>query len=86
MKSIGKFSLLVFAGSEIFYLILQEYGRILTLKERDLHHALFELIPGFVWGDMMSMIWGALVFGCVITAVGTYVAWAYSFSFHKKHE
>ena len=55
MLSKTKYAALCLLGTEIFYLLCIGYGLVLSGKAMDLHHSLFELIPGFVWGNPLSM-------------------------------
>jgi hypothetical protein len=51
MLSKTKYALLCLLGMEIFYVLCIIYGVLLSGKAMELHHGLFELIPGFVWGN-----------------------------------
>jgi hypothetical protein len=53
---------------------------LLPDKAKELHRALFELIPGFVWGNAISMTWGALYMGLIAWIVGSYIAWMHNAS------
>ena len=50
-------------GTEIFYVLCIGYGFVLAGKAVDLHRGLLELIPGFSWGNPVSVVWGALYLG-----------------------
>jgi len=75
MLSIRKYSALCVVGMEIFYVLCLPYGYLLSAKGKELRDALFELIPGFVWGNPMSMLWGAMYLGVSAWIVGWYIAW-----------
>jgi hypothetical protein len=50
MLSTTQYSARCVLGMEVFYVLCLAYGSLLSNKAKELHHALFELIPGFVWG------------------------------------
>jgi len=64
MLSKTKYAALCVLGMEIFYVLCIGYGLMLSGKAMELHHGLFELIPGFVWGNVFSMV-GCLVPRCI---------------------
>ena len=65
---------------EIFYVVCLGYGFVLSGKARELHHSLFELIPGFAWGNPVRMLWGAVLLGIFARVAGWYVAWMHNVS------
>jgi len=75
-----KYALLCVLGMEIFYVLCVIYGVLLSGKAKELHHALFELIPGSVWGNPVSMVWGAVYVGVLAWIVGLYIAWMHNAS------
>lgn len=80
MLSTTKYVALCVAGMEIFYVLCLGYGSLLSQKARELHRALFELIPGFAWGDPISMVWGGLYMGVLALIAGWYIAWMHNTS------
>ena len=50
---------------------------------QELHHALFELIPGFVWGKLVGVAWGAVYMGALAWVAGWYISWMYNASLIK---
>jgi len=80
MLSTIKYSTRCVLGMEIFYALGIGYGSLLSDKGRELHQALFELIPGFVWGNVVSMLRGAVYIGILAWVVGWYVAWMHNTS------
>lgn len=56
------------------------YGLVLSAKGRELHQELFELIPGFVGGNPVSMVWGAVYMGILAWIAGWYIAWMHNTS------
>ena len=75
-----KYAGLCVLGTEIFYVFCIGYGFVLTGKAMELHHALFELIPGMVWGNPASMVWGAFYLAIVAWVSGWYIAWMHNVS------
>lgn len=63
MLSKVKYSRLCVLGMAVFYGLCIVYGFVLSGRARELHHSLFELIPGFAWDNPASMVWGATVSG-----------------------
>jgi hypothetical protein len=80
MLSKTKYSGLCVLGAEVFYVLCIAYGSLLSGKARELHHALFELIPGFAWGNPLSMLWGAVLLGIFALVAGWYIAWMHNAS------
>lgn len=80
MLSTTKYVALCVLGMEIFYVLCIGYGFVLSHKARELHHALFELIPGFVWGNPVSMVWGGVYMGVLALIAGWYIAWMHNAS------
>lgn len=80
MLSIRKYSAVCVVGMEIFYVLCLPYGYLLSAKGKELHDALFELIPGFVWGNVLSILWAAVYMGIAAWIVGWYVAWMHNAS------
>ena len=80
MLSIKKYASLCALGTEIFYVLCLLYEFFLPEKGRDLHRALFELLPGFVWGNVLSMVWGAVFLGIAAWITGSYIAWMHNTS------
>ena len=80
MLSKTKYSGLCLLGMEMFYVVCLAYGSLLSGKARELHHSLFELLPGFVWGNPVSFIWGAVLLGIFAIIAGWYIAWMHNVS------
>jgi len=80
MLSKTKHSALWVVGAEFFYVLCLPYGYLLSAKGKELHDALFELIPGFVWGNALSMAWGGLFVGALAWISGWYIAWMHNAS------
>lgn len=73
-------------GSEIAYVlcILGGYLPLRSAKGIELHHALFETLPGFTWLTFGSFIWGAILLGVLSWIFGAYMVWMHNSSLVKK--
>jgi hypothetical protein len=80
MLSETKYAGLCVLGMEIFYVVCLAYGLLISGKTRELHQSLFELLPGFVWGNPLSMVWGAVLLGTFALIAGWYIAWMHNVS------
>lgn len=80
MLSATKYAGLCVVGTLIFYILCLPYGYLLTANGKALHDALFELIPGFVWGDVLSMVWGGVFLAVLAWIGGWYIAWMHNAS------
>ena len=80
MLSKIKYSGLCLLGMEIFYVLCLAYGSLLSEKAQELHHSLFQLLPWFVWGNPVSMVWGAVLLGIFALIAGWYIAWMHNAS------
>ena len=78
MLSTTKYAARCVWGTEIFYILCLLYGFFLSGKEKELHLAFFELIPGFVWGNVLRMLWGGVFWGSVSWITGWYIAWMHN--------
>ena len=61
MLSFKRYGWLCVLGSEVAYAIclFGGYLPLRTVRGVELHHSLFETLPGFVWGNPSSIILGA---------------------------
>jgi len=64
----------------IVYVFCLPYGYLLSAKGKELHDALFELIPGFVWGDVLSLVWGGVFLAVLAWIGGWSIAWMHNAS------
>lgn len=71
---------------EIAYVICLVIGYLPWRTERgiELHHTLFETLPGFVWGNIGSYLWGVILLGALAWIVGVYIVWMYNSSLVEK--
>ena len=80
MLSKTKYAALCVLGTEIFYVLCLIYGLSLSARASELHHSLFELMPLFVWGSIISFVLGALYLALFSLLFGWYVAWMHNAS------
>lgn len=80
MLSTKKYAALCAVGTMILYVLCLPYGYLLSAKGKELHDALFQLLPGFVWGNALSMIWGGVLVGSLAWVGGWYIAWMHNTS------
>ena len=83
MLSLKRYGWLCALGGEVFYVFCLTWGLFLTGRAAEFHHSLFELLPGFVWGNVGSVILGAgyiLVFAWI---GAWYIVWMHNFSLVK---
>ena len=69
-------------GAEVVYAVclIGGYFPWRTETATELHHQLFELLPGFVWGSQGSIILGA-VYMCIGAWIfGSYMVWMHNSS------
>jgi hypothetical protein len=61
-------------GGEVAYWIclLGGYLPLRSVRGTEIHHALFETLPGFTWGSPWSMILGAVYVFAVAWIFGAY--------------
>lgn len=83
----GKLSLFSYvwkcvAGAEVVYLLCLMGAFVLerTAKGSELHHTLFETLPGFVWLTPASVILGAVYISVFAVILGTYMVWMHNSS------
>ena len=60
MLSTTRYATLCVAGTEIFYILCLPFGLLLSAKGKELHAALFELIPGFVTTRQSKRVFRAI--------------------------
>ncbi len=73
-------------GAEVAYVICLLGGFLPLRSQRgiDLHHALFETLPGFTWLTFGSFIWGAVLIAAVAWIFGAYMVWMHNSSLVHK--
>jgi hypothetical protein len=83
MLSIKKYALLCVLGGEIAYTACLLYGTTLSGRAAELHHAIFELFPGFTWISFGSWLAGAATVAIWSALGGAYIAWMHNKSLVK---
>lgn len=73
-------------GSEVAYVLCLIGGYLpwRTTAGTELHHALFETLPGFVWGSFGSIILGAVYMFIFAWIFGSYMVWMHNSSLIKQ--
>ena len=80
MLSLKRYRWLCVLGAEAAYFVCL-LGGLLPLRTGrgiDLHHALFETLPGFVWISPGSVILGAVYVFVFAWIAGWYIAWMHN--------
>jgi len=71
-------------GGEVAYTVCLLYGTTLAGRAAELHHALFELLPGFTWIGFGSWLQGAISIAIWSGLGGAYIAWMHNASITDK--
>jgi hypothetical protein len=82
MLSMRRYRWLCVLGGEVAYIVCL-FGGYLPLRSArgtELHHALFETLPGFVWGQPSSMLLGAVYMFVFAWIFGAYTVWMHNTS------
>lgn len=82
--SIKKYAGLCVLGGEAAYTACLIYGSTFIGKAAELHHAIFELFPGFTWMSAGSFVAGAATVAIWSGLGGAYIAWMHNFSLVKE--
>ena len=82
MLSLRRYRWLCILGGEVAYALCLSGGLlpIRSSKGIELHHALFETLPGFVWINPQSVILGAVYVLLFSWVFGTYMVWMHNSS------
>lgn len=69
-------------GGEVAYAVCLAGGYLPVRSARgiELHHSLFETLPGFVWGSFGSIILGAVYVFVFSWIYGSYMVWMHNSS------
>lgn len=84
MLSLKRYGWLCVLGGEVFYAVCLIWGLFLTGRAAELHHSLFELMPGFVWGNIGSVILGAVELFVFAWIGAWYIVWMHNSSLINK--
>ena len=73
-------------GSEIVYFIclIGGYLPIRSSEAIELHHRLFETMPGFIWGSNLSIVIGVVYTFIFAWVFGSYMVWMHNSSLVQK--
>ncbi len=73
-------------GAEIVYVFCLLGGFLPFRSQRgiELHHQLFETLPGFTWITFGSFVWGAVLVGILAWVFGAYMVWMHNSSLVSK--
>ena len=82
MLSLRRYGWLCVLGGEIAYVVclLGGYLPFRSARGTELHHTLFETLPGFVWGQPSSMLLGAVYVFVLAWIFGAYMVWMHNTS------
>jgi len=69
-------------GAEIVYILCLAGGFLPLRSGRgiELHHSLFETLPGFIWLTFPSVIWGGVLMAILAVIFGAYMVWMHNSS------
>lgn len=82
MLSLKRYGWLCVLGGEIAYAICLAGGYLplRTARATELHHALFETLPGFVWGSVASIFLGMVYVFVFAWIFAWYYVWMHNMS------
>lgn len=86
MLQLKRYGWLCVLGIEVLYVACLAYGSLLSGKAQELHHSLFELLPGFSWGSIGSVILGAVELFVFAWIFAWYIVWMHNTSLVKKEK
>lgn len=82
MLSYKKYIAKCLIGAEVAYVLCLAFGFLPLRSARgiELHHSLFETLPGFTWITLPSIIWGAVLMAIFAVVFGLYMVWMHNSS------
>jgi len=85
MLSLKRYRWLCVLGAEVAYVacLLGDLLPIRTAGGIELHHRLFETLPGFVWINAQSVVLGAVYMFAFAWIFGSYFVWMHNTSLTK---
>lgn len=88
MLSLKRYGWLCVLGGEVAYFIcvLGGYLPLRTARGVELHNALFETLPGFVWGSPWSVVLGGVYVFALAWIFGAYMVWMHNTSLIKQEQ
>lgn len=86
MLSLKRYGWLCALGGEVAYVLCLAGGYVpfRTSQGTELHHALFETLPGFVWGNPWSIVLGAAYVLVLAWIFAWYYVWMHNYSLIKQ--
>jgi hypothetical protein len=85
MLAVKRYRWLCVLGAEVAYVVCL-FGGLLPIRTPggiELHHRLFETMPGFVWLNVQSVILGAVYIFAFAWIIGSYFVWMHNTSLIK---
>ena len=84
--SLSKYGWRCVLGAEVAYALCLAGGYVLLRTQRgiDLHHSIFETLPGFVWGRWESVALGAAYIFVFAWIFAAYMVWMFNESIEHK--
>lgn len=73
--SLTKYGWRCVLGAEIIYASCLAFGSRLNGADAELHHSLFELLPGFTWISAVSVLVGAIQIFIYAWIFAAYMVW-----------
>jgi hypothetical protein len=89
MLSLKRYRWLCVLGAEVAYFVclLGDFLPIRTAAGIEIHHKIFETLPGFVWLNVQSVILGAIYMFVFAWIFGSYFVWMHNTSLiNSEHE
>ena len=85
MLSLKRYGWLCVLGGEVAYVlwVLGGYLPLRSARGTELHHALFETLPGFTWGSPWSVFLGSIYVFAFAWIFGGYMVWMHNTSLVK---
>ena len=85
MLSVKRYRWLCVLGAEVAYFVclLGDFLPIRTAAGVEIHHKIFETMPGFVWLNVQSVILGAFYVFVFAWILGSYFVWMHNTSLIK---
>src|SRR6478736_4357489 len=86
MLSLKRYRWLCVLGAEVVYFacLFGDFLPIRTAAGIEIHHRLFETLPGFVWLNAQSVIIGAVYMFAFAWVFGSYFVWMHNTSVIKR--
>lgn len=88
MLQLKRYGWLCVLGAEVVYFVCLFGGYLpwRTARGTELHHAVFETLPGFVWGNPWSIFLGAIYMFVFAWVFAWYIVWMHNASLIKSEK